>query len=64
MVPRKLKEYSNEMHAFVIKHFWNRCSEKDIAQKVLILCTSAHNTTFKYKSTKFIRNLIGCGRTR
>ena len=64
MAPRKKKEYSNDLREVVIKHFFNGDSEREIACKVLIPCSSVNYMITKYKSMKCIGNMIGRGRKR
>ena len=59
---KKEKEYSNDLRKFVIKHFLNGDSEREIARKVLILCTSVYYMITKYKLTNCIGKSIGRGR--
>ena len=58
------KEYSNHLREVVIKHFFNGDSEREIACKVLIPCSSVNYMITKYKSMKCIGNMIGRGRKR
>ena len=64
MAPMEKKEYSNYLRAVVIKHFFNRDSEREIACKVLIPCSSVNYMITKYKPMKCIGNMIGRGRKR
>ena len=64
MAPRKKKEYSSDLRDVVIKHFLNGDSEREIACKVLIPCSSVNYIITKYKSMKCIGNMIGRGRKR
>ena len=64
MAPRKKKEYSNDLRQVVIKHFLNGDSEREIACKVLIPHSSVNYMITKYKSMKYIGNMIGRGRKR
>ena len=64
MASRKFKEYSKDLSNPIIKHFLSGFSDRNIAHKVLISRTSIRYIIFKYKSTKCIRNIIGCGRKR
>ena len=64
MAPVRKKEYSNDLREVVIKHFLNGDPEHEIARKVLISRTSVHYMIGKYKSTKYIGNIIGRGRKR
>ena len=63
MAPRKKKEYSNDLRV-VIKHFLNGDAEREIACKVLIPRSSVKYMITKYKSMKYIGNIIGRGRKR
>ena len=58
---QRFKEYSNDLRNLVIRHFLNGFSDRDITHKVLIPRTSIIS---KYKSTKYIRNIIGRGRKK
>ena len=64
MASRKFKEYSKGLRKLVIKHFLSGFSDRDIAHKMLIPRTSIRYIISTYKSTKCIRNIIGCGRKR
>ena len=64
MAPRKKKKYSYDLREVVIKHFLNADSEREIACKVLIPCSSVNYMITKYKSMKCIGNMIGRGRKR
>ena len=64
MAPRKKKEYSNDLREVVIKHFFNGNSEHEIACTVLIPRSSVNYMITKYKSMKYIGNMIGRGRKR
>ena len=63
-MPRKKKEYSNDLREVVIKHFLNGDSEREIACKVLIPRSSVNYMITKYKSMKCIGNMIGRDRKR
>ena len=64
MTSRNKKECSNDLCDFVIKHFLNGDSDREIAKKVLIPRDSVHCTIAKCKSTKCIGNLTGRSRRR
>ena len=64
MAPRKKNEYSNDLREVVLKHFLNGDSEREIACKVLIPRSSVNYMITKYKSMKWIGNMIGRGRKR
>ena len=65
MTPRNKKEYSDDLRETLIKHSLNGDSKREIARKVLIPRTSIHRMIIqKYKSTKFIGNIIGRSRKR
>ena len=63
-MPRKKKEYSNDLREVVIKYFLNGNSEREITCKVLISRSSVNYMITKYKSMKCIGNMIGRGRKR
>ena len=64
MISTNKKEYSSDLRQLVIKHFLNGDSEREIAKKVLIPRHSLHYIIAKYKSKKYIGNLMGRGRRR
>ena len=64
MTSRNKKECSNDLCDFVIKHFLNGDSDREISKKVLIPRDSVHYIIAKYKSTKCIETLMGRGRRR
>ena len=64
MTSMNKKEYSSDLRQLVIRHFLNGDSEREIAKKVLIPRDSVHYIVAKYKSTKWIGNLMGRGRRR
>ena len=60
MVPRKKKQYSNDLREVVL----NGDSEREIAFKVLIPRSSVNYMITKYESMKCIGNMIGRDRKR
>ena len=65
MTSTNKKEYSGDLRQLVIKHFLNGGdSAREIAKKVLIPRDSLHYIIVKYKSKKYIGNLMGRGRRR
>ena len=57
MTSRNKKEYSNDLHELVIKHFLNGDSELEIAKKVLILRDSVPGTQPLIKSVEVAKIL-------
>ena len=57
-----MKEHSNDLHELVIKQVLKGDTEREIAQKVLILRNTVHSRIAKYKSTKCVASMWGRGR--
>ena len=60
MAPKK-KEHKNDTRNLVIQHDQNGDSQREIAAKTLLPRTTIRYMIEKYKSTKCIGNLFGCG---
>ena len=63
MAPKK-KEHSNDLRTLVIRHYQNGDSLSEIAAKTLLSLSTVQYMINKYKSTKCIGHLFGCGRQR
>ena len=56
------KEHSNDFRELVIKHHLNGDLEQEIASKMLCSRNTIHSMITKYKKTRCIADLAGCGR--
>ena len=63
MAPKK-KEHSNDLRTLVIRHYQNRDSLSEVTAKILLSRPTVQYAVDKYKSTKGIGHLFGCGRSK
>ena len=61
MAPKK-KEHNKDLRTLVINHYLNGDSQREIVKKVLLSRPIVQSIIKKYKNTKRIGNLFGCGR--
>ena len=58
----KTKEHSNNLRTLVIRYYQNDNLLSEIAAKTLLSPSTVQYMVDKYKSTKCIAHLFGCGR--
>ena len=63
MAPKK-KDYSSDLQTFVIKHYSNGDSQREISKKVLLSRSTVQSIIKKHKNSKCIGNLFGRCRKR